>query len=244
MIILGIDTSTLLASVAIVARSGDALEVRASSDSDSDTHSERLLPLIDRVLREAGLQVTNLDALAVGAGPGSFTGLRIGMATAKGLAFAADKPLYAVSSLAALALDCALHRDPGARPIAAIMDARRQEIFLGLYRWDGAAVQPLAAEQVLRPADLEATLAGIAPGHDVLAVGDGLEVYAEVLAGAGQRVAGARLTPSGAAVARLAILGPHDDVLQSGTPVYIRPSEAEVKFPRGNPGGTFRPPRK
>lgn len=244
MQVLGIDTSTLVASVALLAGEGDAIDVRAAADSDVDTHSERLLPLIDRVLSQGGLRVADLDAIAVGAGPGSFTGLRIGMATAKGLAFAAGKPLHAVSSLAALALDRALHADPGAIPIAAVMDARRQEIFLGLYRWNGVTVQPLADERVLPPAELGATLDDLTGGDRIIAVGDGLEVYAEVLAGIGHRIAGARTTPSGSAVARLAITGDYDNVLESGTPVYIRPSEAEVKFPRGNPGGTFRPPRK
>jgi tRNA threonylcarbamoyladenosine biosynthesis protein TsaB len=244
MLVLGLDTSTLVASVALVAGHGETLEVRAAHDGGVDTHSERLLPLVDQVLSEAGVRVADLDALAVGAGPGSFTGLRIGMATAKGLAFAAGKPLHAVSSLAALALDCALHRDPGRVPIAAVMDARRAEIFLGLYRWDGLTVQSLADERVLPPAELEAALVDLVSAEPVIAVGDGLEIYADLLGDVGQRVVGARATPSGAAVARLAITGSYDDVLKSGTPVYIRPSEAEVKFPDGNPGGTFRPPRK
>ncbi len=100
--ILAIDTSTLIASTAIVCGSN----VLAQHESGVNTHSERLLSLIDACLQDAHKDLrTDIDAIALGAGPGSFTGLRIGMATAKGLCYAANKPLWLASSLAALALE-------------------------------------------------------------------------------------------------------------------------------------------
>src|SRR4051812_6985793 len=99
--LLAIDTSTLTASAAVLDGGRIVVERHAAATQTS----EALLPLVDEVLREAGLAPTQLDALACGAGPGSFTGLRIGLATAKGLCFALGKPLLAVSSLAALALE-------------------------------------------------------------------------------------------------------------------------------------------
>src|SRR5262245_15004444 len=99
MLVLGIDTSTLTASVAVTRDRA----VIAAADVAASTHGDVLMVAVDNVVREAGVTVAELELIAVGAGPGSFTGLRIGMATSKGIAFAAGRPLYAISSLAALA---------------------------------------------------------------------------------------------------------------------------------------------
>src|SRR5687767_10492794 len=100
MAIVALETSTFTASIALL--DGDRLVVRERGPEG--VHSRDLLALIDEVLAEAGRPLATIDAIAVGAGPGSFTGLRIAMATAKGIAFATGKPLWSVSSLAALAL--------------------------------------------------------------------------------------------------------------------------------------------
>src|SRR5258706_5312402 len=102
MIVLGIDTSTPIASVAIV-EPGRVLAETTSTRTAATAHGADLLMMIDAVCVGAAIGAHDLDAVAIGAGPGSFTGLRIGMATAKGIAFAAKCPLWAVSSLAALA---------------------------------------------------------------------------------------------------------------------------------------------
>src|SRR5437870_4004968 len=104
MRILALDTSTWTASVAISDERGVVI---ASGEARTETHSENLLPLIASVVAQAAIAARDLDAVAVGVGPGSFTGLRIGLATAKGVAFAAGRPLWAVSSLAAIALELA-----------------------------------------------------------------------------------------------------------------------------------------
>ena len=129
MRILALDTATLTASVAVLA--GD--DIAAAADGRADTHSERLLPLIDEVLRQAGLAPASLDAIACGAGPGSFTGLRIGLATAKGLCFALHKPLVLVSSLEALAF-AARGRD-----VLALLDAKKREVYAAMRSMEKAS---------------------------------------------------------------------------------------------------------
>ena len=234
--LLALETSTMTASVAV-----QGGRTAVAFDEAVGSHSDDLLALIDRALGEAGLALAELDAVAVGAGPGSFTGLRIGMATAKGLCFAAGRPLWAVSSLAALALDAAgaAGAAAGGALLVPVLDARRGEVFAGFYRADGGRVIALAEEQVVPAADLAARIAevrGAASLGATLLAGDALAVHGDALAAAGTPVAGARATPSASSVAQLAIAGDRVDALRAGTPVYIRPSEAEVKFPDGNPG--------
>jgi len=285
MRLLAIDTSTLMASVAIAMAErspAPTLHVLAWGESDVDTHSDRLLPLIDSVLRESGMKLTDISEIAVGAGPGSFTGLRIGMATAKGLAFAGDKPLRQVSSLAALAMDAAHPPDTGVRSTAAarallvpVLDARRREVFAGFYRLaaekpddpgtspeaisrppprggciarrSNTPLEQVAAERVLPPHELGPAVRQLVDALGVpgaFLTGDGVDAYAEELATAGVLASESRRTPSAVSVARLTLLNDNlPDVLLSGAPVYIRPSEAELKFPKGNPGGTFSKPK-
>lgn len=235
MKLLGIDTATMTASAAIV--DGDA--VLADEDVRTTTHADELMPLIARLCERAGVAPGALDAIAVGVGPGSFTGLRIGMATAKGIAFAAGRPLWAVSSLAALALPAA---PASGALVVPVLDARRGEIYAGFYRLAGPSRLIAAApERVLPPDQLAAAIAdagadaGAGPAH---LVGDALAVY-PALAALG--TTGGRVTPSAVAVARLALAGDRTDVLAHGAPVYIRPSEAEVKYPDGVPGALRRP---
>jgi tRNA threonylcarbamoyladenosine biosynthesis protein TsaB len=264
--VLGIDSATLTASVAVVRGERCAsFELLAAGQSNVNTHSQELIELVDQALSAASLGLGDVDGIAVGAGPGSFTGLRIGMATAKGLAFAAQKPLWAVSSLAALALALdepdGEHEDAGedARRqgtlAVPVLDARRGEIFVGFYRLAGGATA-VAAEQVMAPDALGKALAAVLERtgcERAVLVGDGVEVYADAIGGsldgaiiAGRRLSevtrtarGAASTPPAAAVARLTLDGEHDEILISGAPTYIRLSEAEIKYPEGNPGGTF-----
>ncbi len=279
MTILGIDTSTFTTSVAIVAGNAQAPSLLTERESRVRNHSNMLLELIDDALQDAfsaaladpptspqpaanpptptavhGL--SRLDGLAIGAGPGSFTGLRIGMATAKGLAFAAGLPLFSVPSLAALALDAhpqnpARAAAPSPAPsvgsvVMPVMDARRGEIFVGLYRLETDGVTPLSDDRVLAPEALPALIDELrdrVAGQPLYTLGDGLSAHAEVLTAALSELAiplaGTRDTPSAAAVAWLASAGDAPDRAATATPMYIRPSEAEIKYPDGNPGGTF-----
>jgi tRNA threonylcarbamoyladenosine biosynthesis protein TsaB len=219
--VLGIDTASGFASVAIL----DGDQVLADVRSDTAGHRADLLVLVDDVCRRAGAAPAELYAVAIGAGPGSFTGLRIGMATGKGIAFAAQRPLWAVSSLAALA-HAELERDPSG-DVVAVLDARRGEVYAGVYRNAPPGVSLVGDERVLAPD----ALASFAP-PGARFVGDAAGAYPELAALPGNW----RQTPSGASVAKLAVAGARVDVLVSGVPSYIRPSEAEVKYPDGVPG--------
>jgi tRNA threonylcarbamoyladenosine biosynthesis protein TsaB len=269
--LLALDTATSTAGIALVEGDRALGEVR----HDTAGRGADLLVAIDRLCRDAGVAPTDLDAIAIGAGPGSFTGLRIGMATAKGIAFAARRPLWAVSSLAALADDAQreLDGDPPAvaigaalttggdlqttigagrtgepRPavICAALDARRGEVFAGCF----AGGIALAPERVLAPDELFAWAKSIserAPGLAASAraalvfAGDAIAAHPALAAvdERGARWLAAR-TPSGRAVARLALAGARVDITLGGAPTYIRPSEAEVKYPDGVPGALRR----
>jgi tRNA threonylcarbamoyladenosine biosynthesis protein TsaB len=219
VIVLGIDTSTRHASVAIV----DGDRVVAEERSDAETRGTDLLVLVDRACTTAKLAASALDAVAVGAGPGSFTSLRIGMATAKGIAFAAGKPLWAISSLAALAAQA----PPGDGNVAAVLDARRGEVYVGVFDGDGL----VGAERVMPPDQLASLGA-------TRFVGDAGTAYPQLLAlpGAWDR------TPRGRDVAMLALAGARVDVVVRGVPAYIRPAEAEILYPDGVPGALRKRP--
>jgi tRNA threonylcarbamoyladenosine biosynthesis protein TsaB len=245
MRVLAIETSTMTASVALVGGSRDLL-----LDADAGSRSDDLLPVIDRALTEAGLTLAELDAIAVGVGPGSFTGLRIGMATAKGLAFAAGLPLWTVSSLAALAFDAAGHIHEDHPLVVSVLDARRNEVFAGFFVLEpdrAVAIAPEVVIPVVALADAIRQAQRAGGPATALLVGDALVAHPEAIAAAGRPLSAARTTPSALSIARIARAHPGPDVLRAGTPVYIRPSEAEVKFPAGNPGGPFtldRPEKK
>ncbi len=232
MLVLGLDTSTLTAGVAII----DDERVLADARHDASGRTNTLLVTIDRLCREANIAPVDLDAVAVGAGPGSFTGLRIGMATAKGIAFAAGRSLWAVSSLAALAYEARSH-GVGQGVIVSVLDARRSEVFAGCYRADDLG--PIDAERVLAPGELLRWAETRAAGRPVAYVGDAIDVTPELAALRSSWLP--PRTPSGIAVARLALEGTRADVLVGGGPTYIRPSEAEVKYPDGVPGALRKP---
>jgi tRNA threonylcarbamoyladenosine biosynthesis protein TsaB len=228
--VLAIDTATLSASAAIV----DGAQI-VEETVRTTTHSDELMLMIARVCERAGIAPRALDAVAVGAGPGSFTGLRIGMATAKGIAFAAGRPLWVVSSLAALAF--AAVRRGVAQPgdlVVPVLDARRNELYAGWYRAEADRVVAIAPEQVMPPGDLAPLVAAKAAARVVM-LGDALTTYD--LSGVPDVVrVDAPATPGAVEVALLALAGDRADVLAHGAPVYIRPSEAEVMYPQGVPG--------
>lgn len=181
MIILALETSTEACSVALEV-AGQTLE---RFELAPRRHAELLLPMIDELLLEAGLQKRAIEAVAFGRGPGAFTGVRLAASVAQGLAFGLSRPVLPVSSLAALA-QAEIAAAEG-RPIAAMMDARMGELYLGLYRANSAGlVDALAPERVLPPA--EVTLPG--PASEIWWVaGSGWSAYQEALqARLGERV--------------------------------------------------------
>jgi tRNA threonylcarbamoyladenosine biosynthesis protein TsaB len=223
-LILALDTATRFASVAVCA----GQEVLAEGTREVTTHSEGLLSLIDITLTQSGRSVRQVDAIVCGRGPGSFTGLRIGMATAKGLCLAADKPLVCISSLHPLAAVTRVRLGLDDQPVVAVLDARRQEVYCGIFR-GGVLV---GQEVVCRP---EALACVLPPEERVILAGDGAVAYWDVLlATFGDRIT---LAPEGchairarylaeAAADRLAA-GQVDD-LAVAQPLYIRPSDAKL----------------
>ncbi|WP_282073042.1 tRNA (adenosine(37)-N6)-threonylcarbamoyltransferase complex dimerization subunit type 1 TsaB, partial [Janibacter hoylei] len=128
--ILALDTTSGACSVALIS-DGQLIERFVQAERD---HTRRLLPMVDEVLAEAGMKLTDLNALAVSQGPGSFTGLRIAISSVQGLAFASGLPVVPVSSLAALALGARRsHPEWGQSPIVAMLDARMQQVYWGVY---------------------------------------------------------------------------------------------------------------
>jgi tRNA threonylcarbamoyladenosine biosynthesis protein TsaB len=147
MNLLALETSTEYCSVALL--HGDALIDR--SEPAPRRHAELVLPMAESLLAEAGLQRAQLDGIAVGRGPGAFTGVRLAISVAQGLAFALDLPVVTISSLAALAMQAPRN---GAATLA-VIDARMGEVYAGAFAFDaGGLAQPLDEERVARAQDL------------------------------------------------------------------------------------------
>jgi tRNA threonylcarbamoyladenosine biosynthesis protein TsaB len=179
--ILGFDTATRATAVALVSASEQVLEARDDPPpGERPRHAARLLPLCAEVLDRAGIGFRDLDRLAVGVGPGTFTGLRIGVATARALAQASGVALAGVSTLQSLALNARGERAPlkdGA--VATVLDARRGEAFAAAWRLDRLSDDPLLAADAFAPESLAERLSRIE--EPVLAIGEGAIAFREIL---------------------------------------------------------------
>ncbi len=225
--LLTIDTSTPAGSVAL--SRGEELigEVLLNLRS---THSDRLLPAVQLLLQDAGMQLAELDAFGIVLGPGSFTGLRVGVATVKGLALATAKPVVGVSSLQTLALQVPYP----AYPLSVWLDARKQEVYAGRYHWEGGLPIALDKERVASPEQLLDEIS-----EDMLIIGSGAVAYRSLIV----RQLGSRAhfvpwplqqprASSAAALALAALRNQETISLEMLEPSYIRLSEAEVMLAR------------
>lgn len=184
MKLIGIDSSGLVASVAIM---DDAKLVAEYTINNKKTHSQTLLPMLEEIVRMAEFSLSEMDAIAIAAGPGSFTGLRIGSATAKGLGLALSKPIVPVSTVDALAYN--LYGTD--RIVCPIMDARRNQVYTGVYEYIRQAGEQSTYQEfelhVLKEACAvpieEITEALNEIGREVVFLGDGVPVFAEQLQG-------------------------------------------------------------
>ena len=173
MKILALDSSGIVASVAVVE---DDTLLAEYTVNYKKTHSQTLLPMLDEIVKMTELELESVDAIAVAAGPGSFTGLRIGSATAKGLGLALKKPLVAVPTVDALAYN--LYDAQGL--ICPIMDARRKQVYTGIYRFEEHQLMTLK-EQWAAP--IEELLEELNQrGEMVTFLGDGVPVFRELIA--------------------------------------------------------------
>jgi len=220
MRILAIESSAQAASVALVE---EGRLVAQNMQHAGLTHSRTLLPMLHSLLDGLGLQVADVDQIAVAVGPGSFTGIRIGVATAKGLAFAADKPLVGVSSLEAMAHQ-AKHLGPGL--ITAVMDARRGQVYNALFRAEGDKLLRLTEDRAIA---IETLFAEPHHGGPYLLVGDGATLcYAWLEASQREaKILPEHLVQQTAWGVGMAALGMPGESVHDVNPQYIRPSQAE-----------------
>lgn len=173
MKIIAIDSSGLVATVAIATEDAVIAEYTVNYKK---THSQTLLPMLDEIKNMTELDLSEVDAIAIAAGPGSFTGLRIGSATAKGLGLALDKPIIEVPTVDALAMNLWGTHDV----ICPIMDARRDQVYTGIYEFDEndnlAVLHEQFADDIRAVTEM---INGI--GRPVIFLGDGVPVYKDVI---------------------------------------------------------------
>ncbi|MBM4136734.1 MAG: tRNA (adenosine(37)-N6)-threonylcarbamoyltransferase complex dimerization subunit type 1 TsaB [Nitrospira sp.] len=229
MKILAIDTSTMLGGIAIMDdSSGLIAEVRLNVKS---THSERLMTTIDTTLKQASISLTEIDAFAVAIGPGSFTGLRIGLSTVKGLSYATGKPIVSVPSLEAFAWNFPYCK----YPVCPMLDARKKEVYTALFQWKNDGFIRLINEVALSVDRLLEKIKVISD-KKILFTGEGAHLYKDIIIEMiGEQAVFAsseKMVSSPANVAYLgikkAVEGKFSEPV-SLIPLYIRRSEAEIK---------------
>ena len=170
MKVLGIDSSGMVASIAVVE---DMQMLGEYTINYKKTHSQTLLPMLDEVAKMIELDLADIDVIAVAAGPGSFTGLRIGSATAKGLGLALKKSLVSVPTLEGIAFNfCGSDK-----VICPMMDARRSQVYTGIYEFDGNTLRKVEDQMAVPVEEILEKLNTI--GKEVVLAGDGVSVYME-----------------------------------------------------------------
>ncbi|MBA7654948.1 tRNA threonylcarbamoyladenosine biosynthesis protein TsaB [subsurface metagenome] len=220
MRILGIETSTMTGSVALMDEERLIAEYTLNL---RETHTSRLMPAIDRILKDASLTLKDLDGIAVSLGPGSFTGLRIGIATAKGLAQGLNIPIVGIPTLDGLAFNLFHCKDL----ICPILDARKGEVYCALYRNRKRLTKHMACE----PDELLKKIALRVKGQGSRAIflGDGIEVYGDLIKKKlGKKAVfapKARRLPSASSIAELGLRklrGKKKSELSTLKPIYVR----------------------
>lgn len=221
MRILAVDTSSNVASAAIV--DGDKMVCECVLNNKL-THSQTLMPMIDEVFKKSEYTPSDIDLFAVSNGPGSFTGLRIGVTTIKGLAHATQKPVCGVNTLEALAYN--LPFCP--HIIAPIMDARREQVYNAFYRWENGELKVITSPRAISLEDCMKEL--IELDETVVFLGDGVAVFCEKIKGImGEK---ALFAPQFACTQRAACVAEaakNKNTMEYSelAPVYLRKSQAE-----------------
>jgi tRNA threonylcarbamoyladenosine biosynthesis protein TsaB len=229
LLILALDTATLVSSVALALP--DKLVAELSVQTKK-THSELLMPHIEQILSTAGIVKTQINAIAVSIGPGSFTGLRIGLATAKALAYALNIPIIGTPTLAAIANNCPV---PGVI-LSPLLDAQKGNVYQGIYSWDNDGLSEIEPPRAVSLTEALDSLGKF--GKPAVVMGEGAAMYRERILSSGCGISIAEphvAVPRAASVAMLAHKmvksGVTQDVMEL-EPLYIRRSEAEVLWER------------
>jgi tRNA threonylcarbamoyladenosine biosynthesis protein TsaB len=226
MKILAIETATVAGSVAIVDDTKGLIgEVRVDVKI---VHAERLMPSIEWLLKSSNISVKEIDAFAVSIGPGSFTGLRIGLSTVKGFSYATKKPLVPVRTLDAFARTLPFC----SRMICPVLDARKNEVYAALYKWKDRTCVKVMPETAISPKDLLNRIK-----EPVVFMGEGTKKYGDLIESVLKDHAiyapSSKMSPSASTVAELAIEHIKGGITTdpvSLAPFYIRKSEAEIQW--------------
>ncbi|EKP0260451.1 MAG: tRNA (adenosine(37)-N6)-threonylcarbamoyltransferase complex dimerization subunit type 1 TsaB [Aeromonas sobria] len=225
--ILAVDTATEACSAALLV--GDTLFSRWE-EAPRD-HTRKILPMVQAVLEDAGISLSDLDAIAFGRGPGSFTGVRIGISVAQGLAFGVGVPLIGISTLAAMAQGA--YRLDGAEQVLTAIDARMNEVYFGRYELIDGRMQLVGDEVVSDPAALVDAWGKQA--GPVTCVGTGFETYGETLSALADELAVSQVRFPAAEdmlpLARAAWLAGEAVPVEQATPVYLRDKVTWKKLP-------------
>jgi len=231
MKILALDTATPSCSVAVT--DADTLLAEFTVTA-GQSHSRHVMTLIRQAIEWSGLSLGALDGFAVSRGPGTFTGLRIGISSVKGLAAASGKPVVGVSSLKALALQAA----SGSRLICPLLDARKGEVYFGCYRLTGGVLTRQGEEGVLPPEKVSGVIDG-----PCIFVGPGASLYRDVItktlgesAGFAPAIHNTIRASSLAWLARNRLEKADVEDVEQFAPVYIRKSDAELSLAGKRPG--------
>jgi tRNA threonylcarbamoyladenosine biosynthesis protein TsaB len=230
MKVLSVETSTMLGGAAVVDETAGLVgEIKLNVKT---THSERLMSAIDTLLRQSDLTLDAIDAFSVAIGPGSFTGLRIGLSTVKGLSYATGKPVVTVPTLDAFALNFPF----SAHPVCLMLDARKSEVYAAVFTWKKDGFKKTFGERSILPEELLKELRG-----SVVFAGEGANLYRDLIRETmGDRAILAsadKMVPSPANVAAIGLekaLRNEYTMPSEAVPLYIRKSEAEVKWSQKN----------
>jgi tRNA threonylcarbamoyladenosine biosynthesis protein TsaB len=252
MKILAIDTSTMLGGIAIMDDSASDGLIAESRLNVKSTHSERLITEIEHCLKQSGVKISDIDVFAVATGPGSFTGLRIGLSTVKGFSYATGKPIVSVPTLEALAWNFPYSR----YPVCTMLDARKKEVYAALFKWDNKNNPPsppfnkgrmggfsggkfikLISETSAKPEEFAREALRVTHDDKFIFAGEGAALYRDkIIEVIGEKAIFAspeKTVPSPANVAVLGLkkakAGEFSEPV-SLIPMYIRKSEAEVKW--------------
>lgn len=222
MKILSVDSSATVASVALCENGRLLAEYTLNN---KNTHSETLLPMIESVLSFFSMEIGDVDLFAVSTGPGSFTGVRIGTATVKGLAFASNKPCVGVSTLEGIAYNLRFHKGL----VCPVMNARRSQVYTAIFRSDGEKLERLTEDLAISIAELGGMLAEYK--EETVLAGDGYDICIGVFEKTAVRPVPERLRHQSAfSVAEAALAAYESGKYCSDAELgveYLRPSQAE-----------------
>lgn len=228
MRVLSIDTATEAASCAILEDNKLLGEI---SFNFGRQHSVILMPMIDKLLSSLHMDIDSIDGFVASKGPGSFTGLRIGMSTIKGLSFGANKPFISVSTLDALAYNLAYSKGL----ICPILDALRNNVYTAFYTFDGEELKRISDYMVI---SIDELISKVKNEQSIYFIGDGTVKFKELLKSS---IPNAYFAPAHLNLARAAALGELglkllksgiEEDLNTSTPIYLRKSQAEREYDR------------